>query len=154
MNNLEEKRQKLRLQWLTTTNLYTKFFHMSTALKRRINSIESLKINSNHWTEDQNVIQNKFLEHFREIFQTSNPMIQSDLDDLFLEKKSEFDNQFLCKIPTEKEILSTLKQTPSTKALGPDGFTCLFYKHYWEIIKMDFNATIKKKFGLEKFLKK
>jgi hypothetical protein len=26
---------------------------------------------------------------------------------------------------------------PSDKALGPDGFTCLFFKEYWDIVKED-----------------
>ena len=38
------------------------------------------------------------------------------------------------------EALSSLS---STKALGPDGFTTLFYKKYWSIIKADVMLSIK-----------
>jgi hypothetical protein len=38
---------------------------------------------------------------------------------------------------TEDEIVIALKNLPSGKAPGPDGFTCKFYRHCWEIIKPD-----------------
>ena len=38
---------------------------------------------------------------------------------------------------TENEIQQAIKDLPSEKALGPDGFTSDFYKHCWEIIKPD-----------------
>lgn len=97
-------------------------------MRMRTNSIESLKINSNFWTTEQSVIQNKFLDHFNEIFQSFNPTIHSKMDELLPNKVSDLENQFLCKIPSDQKILSTLKQTPSTKAPSPDGFTGLFYK--------------------------
>lgn len=52
------------------------------------------------------------------------------------------ENKILCKIPTEEEILNTIKQTPSTKAPRLDGFARLFYKTYWELVKSDLIATI------------
>jgi hypothetical protein len=38
---------------------------------------------------------------------------------------------------TEGEIELALKNLPSGKAPGPDGFTCEFYRHCWDIIKPD-----------------
>jgi hypothetical protein len=38
---------------------------------------------------------------------------------------------------TEDEVWNTIKQLPSDKALGPDGFTGRFYKSCWSIIKKD-----------------
>ena len=38
---------------------------------------------------------------------------------------------------TENEIQQAIKDLPSEKAPGPDGFTSDFYKHCWEIIKPD-----------------
>ena len=36
---------------------------------------------------------------------------------------------------TEQEIMHAIKQLPSDKAPGPDGFTGLFFKTYWNTIK-------------------
>lgn len=45
---------------------------------------------------------------------------------------------------SEAEIWATIRDLPSDRALGPDGFTRAFYKAAWEIIKQDvlnaFNA--------------
>ena len=38
---------------------------------------------------------------------------------------------------TEKEIKIAVFQIAAQKSQGPDGFSFAFYKHYWDIIKMD-----------------
>jgi hypothetical protein len=43
---------------------------------------------------------------------------------------------------SEMEVWSTIKQLPSNKAPGPDGFTRMFYKMCWSIIKGDILAAI------------
>lgn len=75
-------------------------------------------------------IQSMILEHFQNIYQSSNPSFPSDLENLFPSKISELDNELLCSIPLEEEILSTIKQISSSKFPGPDDFTGFFYKHY------------------------
>lgn len=39
--------------------------------------------------------------------------------------------------------MTTIKQTPSSKSPGPDGFTGFFYKQYWDVIKEDLIRVIK-----------
>lgn len=58
----------------------------------------------------------------------------------------------LSKIPSENEIIDTIKQTPSSKSLGLDGFTGIFFKLYWDIIKEDFIHVIKHFFLTGTFL--
>lgn len=145
-------RQKSRNTWLTTTDLNTKFFHASTTIKRRRNSINCLKFEDRQWTSDPLLIESKF-QHFKKIFTTTSPDLSGSLEALFPEKISDAQNEILCKIPTDEEILNTLKQTPSSKAPEPDGFTGLFYKTYWEIVKPDLIATIINFFTQGKLLK-
>jgi hypothetical protein len=45
------------------------------------------------------------------------------------------ENLFLVSIPIEDEVFKVLSSLGSSKALGPDGFTALFYKKYWHVVK-------------------
>lgn len=42
----------------------------------------------------------------------------------------------------EDEVWQTIKDMPSDRAPGPDGYTGRFYKACWQIIKVDFMAAI------------
>lgn len=115
---------------LSTTDLNTKFFHISTTMRRRRNSIESLKISPNQWIYDTNGIQNSFLDHFKNICTSTEPTFSFELDDILSQKLSEVDNLFLYEILNEQEILVTLRKIPYSNAPGPDGFIGLLYKHF------------------------
>ena len=43
---------------------------------------------------------------------------------------------------TEQEIKAAVKDMPSEKAPGPDGFIGVFYKRCWPIIKADLVEAI------------
>jgi hypothetical protein len=57
--------------------------------------------------------------------------------DLFSPVISGEKNVLLCSIPVEAEVLEALTSLGSTKALGLDGLTTLFYKKYWHLIKKE-----------------
>lgn len=115
---------------------------MSSTIRRRRNDIDYLKDNSNQWVNNPKRIQDMFLNHFQTIYQSSNPHVLEELDNLFSNKIPNLENNFLCTIPFEDEIISTFKQILSSKSPGLDGFTDFFYKHYWEIVKIVVIATI------------
>ena len=52
------------------------------------------------------------------------------------------DLQELDAIFTEEEVWETIKDMPSDKAPGPDGFSGRFYKSCWPIIKSDIMAAL------------
>jgi hypothetical protein len=43
---------------------------------------------------------------------------------------------------TEEEVRNAINQTPSDKAPGPDGFTGIFFKKCWPIVKDDIMRAI------------
>jgi hypothetical protein len=49
----------------------------------------------------------------------------------------------------EEELHIAIKQMPTEKAPGPDGYIGAFYKKYWEIIKADLVAAIQQIFQLK-----
>ena len=57
--------------------------------------------------------------------------------DLFSLVISDEENISLSTLPTEKENFEALTSFGSTKAPGLNGFTALFYKKYWNLVKKD-----------------
>lgn len=65
--------------------------------------------------------------------------VSIDLDYLGLPT---YDLEFLDSPFIEKEVWKSIKQFPSDKASGADGFTGRFYKVCWSIIKEDVMSVI------------
>ena len=49
---------------------------------------------------------------------------------------------------SQDEIKDTIQSMPGDKAPGPDGFTGLFFKECWEIIKHDLTATFNQLYNM------
>jgi hypothetical protein len=145
-------RNKSREVWLTCKDLNTRFFHTSTIIKRRRNAIDFLKLPSGIWSSERQTIGSCFITHFKDLFSSSAPPLDDDLMSLFDPCISPEDNNSLCVIPSEQEIFSVLNSMGSTKAPGPDGFTALFYKKYWHIVKEVVLACIWDFFGNNRLL--
>lgn len=60
--------QKSRSTWLTTRDLNTKFFHLSTIIWRRRNSIESLKSAAGSWIHGRDEVGSYIVYHFQAVF--------------------------------------------------------------------------------------
>jgi hypothetical protein len=133
--------------------LNTKFFHTSTIIKRRRNAIDFLKLPSGGWSSERQEIGNCFTSHFQSVFNSSTPNLDEDLLSLFDNCISLEENATICEIPTEQEIFMALSEMGSTKAPGPDGFTVLFYKKYWHIVKEEVLSSIWDFFGNNNLLK-
>jgi hypothetical protein len=145
-------RNKSRETWLTCKDLNTRFFHTSTVIKWRRNAIDFLKLPSGSWSSERQDIGSCFTAHFKTVFTSSVPIIDDDLLSLFDNCITPGDNDSLCSLPSEQEIFSTLSDMGSTKAPGPDGFTALFYKKYWNIVKIVVISSIWDFFGNNRLL--
>jgi hypothetical protein len=145
-------RNKSREVWLTCKDLNTKFFHTSTIIRRRRNAIDFLRLPSGIWSSKRQTIGNSFTTHFKELFSSSTPTLDDELLSLFDSCISTEANHSLCAIPSEQEIFTVLSSMGSTKAPGPDGFTALFYKKYWHIVKDVVLACIWDFFGNNRLL--
>jgi hypothetical protein len=130
-------RSKSRESWLTCKDLNTKYFHLSTLIRRRSNAVNFLKLDSGVWVSSRTEIGDTFAAHFTKIFTSSNPFIEPEMLNLFSPIITEEENALLSSIPAEEEILDALSSLGSTKAPGPDGFTAIFFKKYWDIVRED-----------------
>ena len=123
--------------WLTCFDLNTKFFHTSTIIKRRANAINFLKTSVGGWISDKVDIGDNFVNHFTNLFSSTSPQVEEELLDLFPSVISAVENQVLCSILTEVEVVKALSSLGSSKALGLDGFIALFYKKYWCVVRCE-----------------
>ena len=130
-------RQKSRVPWFTTPDLNTKSFHITTLVRRRRNQICFLKNGAGSWVQGNEAIGASFLTFFSELFQTSNPSIPLEVENLFHSVISPEENEELCSIPTTLEIKEVVFSMGSLKAPGLDGLPLLFFKRYWEIVKKE-----------------
>lgn len=126
---------KSREQWLTWKDLNTKFFHLSTLIKRRRNAIDFLKLSSGAWVSDGQTIGTTLCSHFAYLFASSHLNLPEELLNLFDNTISMEEHLSICSLPSEQEIHDSVFSIGATKVPGPDGFTGLFYHKYWNLIK-------------------
>jgi hypothetical protein len=126
---------KSRELCLTAYDLNTRFFHTSTLIRRRRNSISLLQTPNGGWLSNRTDIGNCFVTNFKHLFTSTNLLFPPKLLDLFHPVILDLNNIILCSIPEEVEIYEVLLSLGCEKALGPDGFTALFYVKYWDCIK-------------------
>jgi hypothetical protein len=127
-------KQKSRELWLKEGDKNSKFFHLSTMIHRRRNFIAEIKLPNNQWIQARADIENYFSSQFRELFQSSQLTITSELDELFSPCISEAENNDLSRVPDFQEVGDVVWSMHPLKAPGPDGLPGLFFKHYWPIV--------------------
>lgn len=108
----------------------SRFFHTSTLIRRHSNAVDFLQTDSGAWVSKQAEIGGNFVQHFSNLFSSSSLIIEDEMLNLFSPSITPEENNFLCTIPLEEEIVQALASLGSTKALGLDGFTILFYKKH------------------------
>ena len=127
-------KQKSHTKWLPATDLNTKFFHLSTIVRRRRNAIDFLKNQQGNWISGREDIGKCFVDFFTGLFTSSNPSIPNNLDGLISPSLSQDDIEMLTKIPTADEIKKVVFSMGSNKSPGADGMPALFFKFYWNVI--------------------
>jgi hypothetical protein len=125
-------RQRSRLNWIRLGDANTKFFHLRANARRRKNFISQLTAQGRLVTSHQDK-EVELYRHFSALLgQHTHRERQLNLDSLNITRHDlqELDAPF-----SEEEIKNVVMQSPKEKAPGPDGYTGLFYKHCWDIIK-------------------
>ena len=127
-----------RLTYISFGDANTKFFQLRANSRKRKNFIQCLHTTNGpvFRHEDKEKV---ITDHFRQHLGTSTirpatfhwPLLGYQQHDL-----SSLEAPF-----TQEEIKDTIFSMPSDKAPGPDGFTGIFFKECWEIIKYDLTAA-------------
>ena len=127
-------RQRSRITYLAEGDANTKFFHLQACHRSRKNFIPKLRTaDADLFKDDEMAI--AVFDHFNSILGAQGRQ-QNHLrfDELHLPVLNDtlIDRCFM-----EEEIWQAITDMPTDKAPGPDGFTGLFYRTAWPIIKAD-----------------
>lgn len=126
-------RQRSRIRFLEEGDANTKFFHLQACHRSRKNSIPPF---SHHgaWISADHDKANAIYDYYNGIL--GNPFNRDHtirLDGLL----PQLDLTELGACFSEQEVWDAIRDLPSDRAPRPDGFTGLFYKASWPIIKQD-----------------
>ena len=146
-------RQKLREVWLKDGDKNSKIFHLSTIIRRRRNSINSIKGDHGNWITNKRDIRAFIVDKFQLLFQEEAIDFPQDLENLISPSLSPGDITSLCSLPTTLEIKDTFFVMSDQNALGNDGLPTMFYKRYWATIGLTVTAAIQSFFSAGKMLK-
>jgi hypothetical protein len=146
-------RQKSRETWLKDGDKNSKFFHLSTVIRRKRNSIDAIKNGDGEWITCKKDIRNHVVESFQHLFREEAVEFPLDLEHLIRPSISEVENSTLCKIPTPQEIKEVIFGMSNLKAPGPDGLPALFYKRYWNTVGSTVTNAVQSFFSSGRLLK-
>ncbi|XP_021827477.1 uncharacterized protein LOC110768097 [Prunus avium] len=139
-------KQKSRVQWLQEGDRNTKFFHLTTVIRRRRNKIESLRNNDGMVVATALGIKALAVEHFASLFTQSHlAPTELDIPNLFPLISGE-DLDVLTKDVELDEVKESLFGIGGLKAPGIDGFPACFYQTQWGQCATDIYAMVTKAF--------
>lgn len=139
---LGRRRQSSRIIQIKEGDACTKFFHQRAKGRRKQNMIVYLRDEAGTlvWKHDEK--ETILHQHFLGVLTNRiNRRHTLDWDNLGLSRVDD-DEHDLDRPFTLEELKHTVDELPAEKAPGPDGFTGLFYKRCWDIIKMDVLAAM------------
>jgi len=120
--------QKAREDQIRGGDRNTKYFHMSTIIRRRFNRVNVIKDNDGVWCTDPRCIHQLIVAHFRALF-----FAELDANVEFRTRTVDFPRlsslvaQGLQQLFTRDDITLALKSIQLLKAPDPDGFHAYFF---------------------------
>ena len=126
-------RQRSHITYLAEGDANTKFFHLQACHRSRKNYIESVRVGDARLVREEEKAE-AFFKHFDDLLGTE--CTRTALDFNFLGLPT-IDTSLLDVCFTEEEVWRTILEIPIDRAPGPDGFSGLFYRTAWSIIKPD-----------------
>ncbi|KAL8139423.1 LOW QUALITY PROTEIN: hypothetical protein V2J09_005444 [Rumex salicifolius] len=127
--------QKSREKWIALGDRNTSFFHMSTIIRRRRNSIEMLRREDGSWETERSQLEGMALQFFKRLYSMEDvPSEVAGLPQSGFVPMSCSDVETLMKPFTAMEVEGAVRSMGSFKAPGPDGFQPVFYQQCWDVV--------------------
>ena len=127
--------QKSREKWVVHGDRNTKFFHMSTIIRRRRNKVEMLRNNENQWVSEAQELEELAVNYFKKLYSLED--VDTDTQGLLVRRfvsLTNHDYDSLNKTFSAEEVEKAVRGMGSFKAPGPDGFQPVFYQRCWETV--------------------
>ncbi|KAL5752312.1 hypothetical protein ACOSQ2_022819 [Xanthoceras sorbifolium] len=134
--------QKSRNCWLKEGDRNTKFFHLSTLVRRRHNKLEGLKDTRGMWTVDKEAIKNIAVNYFKDLFKSNNRDCDYDSIPRLFQSINDREKAYLNSKMSLEEVKISLFGIWGMKAPGPDGYSAAFYHHFWDMCKSDLYTLV------------
>ena len=132
-------RQRSRILWLREGDANTRFFHAKASARRRKNFIHRVEFDNVVHTEQEGKL-DAFWQFFHQLLGQPRPRQHTlNLQALDIQPLNLSDQEAPI---TPEEVLAAISDLPSDKAPGSDGFTALFFKKCWSIIKFDIMRAV------------
>ena len=127
--------QKAKVKWGVEGDENSSFFHASVNRKRRQMAIRGVMLDGD-WVVDPIEVKAAFKHHFSSRFLRDEGIRPVLVTDNF--KKLSADQRLFLDAPfCNDEIKQAVWDCGSDKAPGPNGFTFVFFKSYWDVVKDD-----------------
>ncbi|GJV12047.1 putative RNA-directed DNA polymerase, eukaryota, reverse transcriptase zinc-binding domain protein [Tanacetum coccineum] len=133
--------QKAKVKWDIEGDENTKKIHGILKQKRHQQMVQGIMVDG-EWVTNPEQVKMAFYKFYKDKFEALDSLMELSPVVLFASLSQE-DNIELEKLVTEEEIRSAVWDCGSQKALGPDGFSFLFLKTYWEILKEDVAKAVR-----------
>lgn len=123
-------KQRARIQWLSTGERHTKFFHASAKQKQRRLQIAQLKTPDGDWCSDDLQLQEMARQCYLKLY-THEPTIPLQPHQWTFPKLNRNSLRWLNRVVTGDEIKRAVFDLGAHKAPDPDGLPACFFQKYW-----------------------
>ncbi|XP_062021310.1 uncharacterized protein LOC133737845 [Rosa rugosa] len=139
-------KQKSRNTWLREGDKNTRFFHLSTIIRRRRNRIEGLQDEYGNWKTNRDDLHTIAVNYFKGLFREKNTLGVSEAIPNLFPRIEPSDLGDLSRDVSELEIKNSLFSIGGLKAPGPDGIPAKFFQLHWSTCKEDIIQLVKECF--------
>ncbi|KAL6134809.1 hypothetical protein ACLB2K_067037 [Fragaria x ananassa] len=139
-------KQKSRDKWLRDGDRNTKFFHLTTIIRRR-NKIDGLFDKNGVWTEDVCDMRKIVVEFFKDLFDAE-PIqdLRIIIPSLFPDTSAS-EIADMSRLVSESDAHDALFRIGQLKAPGVDGFPALFFQNHWDLCAPEIMDVVKQAFS-------
>ncbi|KAL8141026.1 hypothetical protein V2J09_007047 [Rumex salicifolius] len=129
--------QKSRAKFLIEGDRNTRYYHLSTVVKRRANKILGLLDTEGQWVSNRAEVEKLVVDFFTRLYtadSANNSVVVIPTFSVSFPQLTESEVGRLSAPFSREDVWSALKSMSPYKSPGPDGFPALFYQQNWEVV--------------------